>query len=405
MTKRVIILGSTGSIGTQTLEVIAHLNALHQRGEFPHALQVVGLVCGRNDRLLKEQAERFGVEHTACAHLGGKGTAGVERLRGDRRCFAGEDGAAELVRHAPCDLVVAAMVGSAGIRATVAALERGRDVALANKETLVAAGALIVPLAARSGAKLLPIDSEHAALWQCLAGEHAPPYTASSAVSRVILTASGGPFRTWTRQQIWGAGPEQALKHPTWSMGRKVTVDSASLMNKALEVIEAHWLFGLPAAKIEAIVHPQSLVHAIAEYGDGNVVAQLAAPDMRTPIQHALTWPHRAGGVSRKIDWTALRSLEFEPVDHERFPLLRLAYRAIGQGGTAGAILNAANEAAVGAFLHESNAGGGLRFGVVIETVLEAVESIRPSTMQTIDDCLQAEAEARAFVAGRLGIP
>jgi 1-deoxy-D-xylulose-5-phosphate reductoisomerase len=304
-----------------------------------------------------------------------------------------------------CDLVVAAMVGSAGVHATNRAVELGRDVALANKETLVAAGALIVARAAKSGSRLIPIDSEHAALWQCLTTGEAPPYTASGAVSRVILTASGGPFRTWTRQQIWDATPRQALKHPTWSMGRKVTVDSASLINKALEIIEAHWLFGLPGAKIDALVHPQSLVHAIAEYADGNVIAQLAAPDMRTPIQHALAWPHRADGASRKIEWTSLRSLDFEPVDHERFPLMRLAYRAIEEGGTAGAILNAANEAAVGAFLSESNADGAMRFGAVIEAVLDAVEAIKPSPMTTLDDCLEAEALARDYVTRRLRAP
>ncbi|HYE61843.1 MAG TPA: 1-deoxy-D-xylulose-5-phosphate reductoisomerase [Phycisphaerales bacterium] len=376
MTRRVIILGSTGSIGTQTLEVIAHLNALYERSESPVRIEVVGLCAGKNRGLLEQQARAFGVARTACA-------------------ADSPTAALDLVSSVECDLVVAAMVGSAGLRATLAAIELKRDIALANKETLVAAGSLIIPRAMERGVKLLPVDSEHAALWQCLDLSTPPPFTTANDLTRVILTASGGPFRTATRQQIWDATPSAALKHPTWAMGKKVSIDSASLMNKALEIIEAHWLFAVAPEKIEALVHPQSLVHAVAEFADGNAIAQLAAPDMRTPIQHALAWPWRTASSSRKLEWAGLRSLSFEPVDHERFPLLNLAYRAIGQGGTAGAILNAANEAAVGAFLEREHSARPLRFGAVIEAVLATVESIRPGALNTLDDCLHAEQLAR----------
>jgi 1-deoxy-D-xylulose-5-phosphate reductoisomerase len=408
MTRRVIILGSTGSIGTQTLEVIAHLNALHERGEFPDRFEVVGLACGKNRKLMDQQAARFGVKHLACAELVSEHVADVaQSCYDDTGCKGfyalGHSAAVDMIHSVECDLVVAAMVGSAGIRATLAAVELGRDVALANKETLVAAGSLIIPAAKRSGSKLLPIDSEHAALWQCLGAAVPPPFTAAPSLSRAILTASGGPFRTWARQQIWDATPQQALKHPTWSMGRKVTIDSASLLNKGLEIIEAHWLFGIPGDRIDALVHPQSLVHAMAEFSDGNVIAQLAAPDMRTPIQHALAWPRRTQSISRPLDWASLRTLDFEPVDHERFPLLRLAYKAIAAGGTAGAILNAANEEAVNAFLASADAHKPMRFGRVIELVLEATESIKPVPMRSLEDCLYSETTARNFIHDQLG--
>jgi 1-deoxy-D-xylulose-5-phosphate reductoisomerase len=405
MTKRIIILGSTGSIGTQTLDVIAHLNTLYDRNESPVNFEVVGLACGRNLELLTEQATRFQVPHAVCSTLESEHVAEYEvsypcANGRDGRLFVGrENGPEELIRSVDCDLVVTAMVGSAGIRATLAAIDLKRDIALANKETLVAAGGLIIPKAIENQVKLLPVDSEHAALWQCLDVTTPPPFTTANDLTRCILTASGGPFRTASRAQIWDATTDQALKHPTWSMGKKVTIDSASLMNKALEIVEAHWLFAIPPDRIEALIHPQSLVHAIAEYADGNAIAQLAAPDMRTPIQHALAWPWRAPSPSRKLDWTALRALNFEPVDHERFPLLKLAYRAIKQGGTAGAILNAANETAVTAFLQRDDSRNPLRFGHVIDTVLETVESIKPTPMRTLDDCTQAEHLTREHAA------
>jgi 1-deoxy-D-xylulose-5-phosphate reductoisomerase len=394
-TRRLIILGSTGSIGTQALEVVAHLNGLHGRGAFPVAYEVVGLAAGRNQKLLLEQAARFHVPHTALA--GEQTSFSASCAQENNSHHEGDDAAETLIREVPCDLVVAAMVGSAGLPATLAAVQLGRDVALANKEALVAAGALIVAAAKESGSKLLPVDSEHAALWQCLGTDAPPRAGAPGSLARAVLTASGGPFRTWSAAQIRDARPEQALKHPTWSMGRKVTVDSASLMNKALEVIEAHWLFGLPAEKIDAVIHPQSLVHALAEFEDGNVVAQMAAADMRAPIQHALSWPHRAPGLVPRLNLETLSKLEFEAIDHQRFPLFKLGHRAIAQGGTAGAILSAANEAAVSAFLD-----GKVGFGRMQEMVLETVEAVRAGAMRSLEDCLGAEVAARDFVSRAL---
>lgn len=391
--RRLIILGSTGSIGTQTLEVVAHLNALHERHLHHERYVVVGLAAGRNQKLLEEQARRFNVSRTV--------------LAGDNA------GAAEdLVRSVGCDLVVAAMVGSAGLPATLAAVELGRDIAIANKETLVAAGELIVPRALRSRSRLLPVDSEHAALWQCLGvmsgtgvppvhSPAAPPYVEHPSIRRAVLTASGGPFRTWTKAAIDAATRAQALNHPTWSMGPKVTVDSASLMNKALEVIEAHWLFSIPPDRISVLVHPQSLVHALVEFADGNILAQLAAPDMRSPIQHALSWPMpRAEGAARSLDLGSLSRLDFEPPDSARFPALGLAYRALAKGGTAGAVLNAANEAAVRRFLDA--AGTPLPFGRIPEIVAAALDDLPASPLRTLGDCLAAEAAARDYVASRL---
>jgi 1-deoxy-D-xylulose-5-phosphate reductoisomerase len=406
---RVIVLGSTGSIGTQTLEVIEHLNELHARGEAESIqYEVVGLAAGKNELLLKQQAAGFRVQHTTLAaeiddsEVGSFRESctgpGVEWSHG-----RGDDAVVDMVGETECDLVVAAISGIAGLAATWAAVERGRDVALANKETLVAAGSLIVPMARRTGSRLFPVDSEHSGVWQCIEGRHegtearrhegqAPPMDVGD-VARVILTASGGPFRTWTRERIRDATVEQALKHPTWSMGKKVTIDSASLMNKALEIVEAHWLFGLPADRIAAVIHPQSIVHAMVEFVDGSVVAQLGAPDMKTPIQHALTWPRRAIGCSKKINWAELGKLEFEEVDGERYPAMGLAYRVIRESGNSGAVMNAANEAAVTAFL-----AGRIGFGRIAELTERAMDSVAVHPVKSLEDVLDADREARECV-------
>jgi 1-deoxy-D-xylulose-5-phosphate reductoisomerase len=388
-TRRLIILGSTGSIGTQTLEVVEHLNALHDAGRSDVRYRVVGLAAGRNVPRLLEQAARFDVPRVAIAD--GDAVSGAPAgLRVDR----GPDAAERLVRETECDVVLAAMVGAAGLPATLAAVEAGRDVALANKETLVAAGGLVVPGAKRTGAHLLPVDSEHGGVWQCLCGHSGPvcpPMVAD--VKRLVLTASGGPFREWTRERIEAATPEEALRHPTWSMGPKVTIDSASLMNKALEIIEAHWLFGVPVDRIEALIHPQSIVHAFVEFVDGTLLAQLAAPDMRAPIQHALTWPGRAPGLANPLDVLTLRDLRFEAPDLSRFPALAFAGEAIRRGGTAGAVLNAANEAAVQAFL-----AGRLPFGGISRLVAHAMEKVPVRPLTSLADCLDADAEARRRV-------
>lgn len=392
--RRVIVLGSTGSIGTQALEVVRHLNGLHGSGASPVRFEVVGLSAGRNAGLLAAQAREFGVRECALAEGGG-----IEGMR----CRVGSGAGEALVREVEADLVLAAIVGVAGLRATLAAVDLGRDVALANKETLVAAGALVIPAARRTGARLLPVDSEHSAAWQCLAGlpgcAEGPPLVAPACVRRLVLTASGGPFRTWSAGRAYDATPEQALAHPTWSMGAKVTIDSATLVNKGLEVVEAHWLFGLGADRIGVLIHPGSVVHAIAELADGSAIAQLGAPDMRVPIQHALSAPLRLPGCGRALDLDALRTFEFETPCEERFAAIALARRVVEAGGTAGAVFNAANEAAVDAFLRARS----IPFGRIVEVVGEAMEAIAPGPVRSLADVMEADGAARAFVASRVG--
>lgn len=407
--RRVILLGSTGSIGRQTLEVIAHLNTLHERGEHEHRYEVVGLAAGKNVALLGEQSALFPRARLAIAHadvrdlaLGeqGQSAAFPGRLLG---AIHGEDAALRLVREVACEIVVAAMVGSAGLPATLAAVELGRHVALANKETLVAAGGLVVPAARRSGAKLLPIDSEHSAVWQCLSSGDAPPLVCGSGVARVVLTASGGALRDWPKDRIEHATPTDVLNHPTWSMGPKVTVDSASLTNKAFELLEAHWLFGLGGERLGVVIHPQSVVHALVEHADGSVIAQLARPDMRLPIQFALTHPARAPGAWPRLDWARASRLDFLPPDPERFPALGLAYDVLrgGEGSALGAVFNGANEAAVEAFLAP---GSLVRFGLISKIVGETMTEFAGARARTLNEVLEIDAAARRAARGRLGV-
>jgi len=397
--RRVILLGSTGSIGTQTLDVISHLNLLHARGEFPTRFRVVGLAAGRQADLLASQARHFDVRNLAIADQAAW-TNSSRNVHPACSVRVGTLAPEQLVREVECDIVLAAMVGAAGLPATLAALQLGRDVALANKETLVAAGELVVPAALHSHAKLLPVDSEHAGVWQALQtslnpsrGLLCPPLRCDSTVARIVLTASGGPFRNLSKQHVYNATPAQALDHPTWKMGPKVTIDSASLTNKALEIIEAHWLFGLPPDKILAVIHPQSIVHALVEFTDGSVVAQLASPDMRLPIQAALAFPHQAPGISRKLDLFTLGTLDFSPPDLDRFPALGLAYDVIHRGGTSGAVFNAANEAAVELFL-----AGKIPFGHIPELTARALNHIGSSALRSLSDVFEADAEARLAV-------
>lgn len=393
-TVRLIILGSTGSIGTQSIEVVRSLNALADRGESGVRFEVVGLATGRNQEAMVSQALEAGVRHLALASTTPGGNACVPDgfvLR------TGPDAAERLVEEVEADIVVGAMVGSAGVPATLAAVRLGRGVALANKETLVAAGAVVTAAARASGAKLLPIDSEHSGVWQCLssrASGHAnPPCTLDAEVRRVILTASGGALRGRSAADTYNASVEDALAHPTWSMGAKVTIDSASLTNKALEVIEAHWLFGLEADRIGVLVHPQSVVHSMVEFADASVIAQMGAPDMRTPIQYALTHPQRPEGCSRPLDFSSLARLDFSLPDEARFPALSLGFRVVREGGTSGAVFNGANERAVEAFIERR-----IPFGRIAELSKGAMDTLGVSALRDLSDAREADAESRRYV-------
>jgi 1-deoxy-D-xylulose-5-phosphate reductoisomerase len=379
MHRRVLILGSTGSIGCSALEVVAALRP---------EVEVVGLAAGRDGRKLAEQAGRFGVRAVALAD--------TERapwlrqvLSPDTRVYAGADGLVELVRETDADFVLAAIVGAVGLPATLAAVERGIDLGLANKEALVVAGSILIPLARQRGGKLLPVDSEHSAIFQAMQAGRA------NEVARIWLTASGGPFRTWSPERIARATVAEALNHPTWSMGPKITIDSATMMNKALEIVEAHYLFALEPERIGVLVHPESIVHSMVEFCDGSTIAQLGSPDMKTPIQYALTYPQRVAGLAEPLDWAAQRSLSFEPPDHARFPALRLGYEAARLGGTAGAVLNAANEAAVELFR-----AGEIAFGRIAALAEQTLRRHRLCENPRLDELLAADAWARDEVQG-----
>ncbi len=359
--KNIVILGATGSIGTQTLDVVRRL---------PDFLRVVGLSAYRNETLLREQAAQFGVSPSNLAW--GDGT--------------------DLVRLATLpsvDLVVVSVAGAVGTTATIAALEAGKDVALATKEVLVAAGELVTAAARKTGAKLLPIDSEHSAIFQCLQGQE-PEF-----VSKLWLTASGGPFREWPMERIQSATLADALNHPTWpSMGRKITVDSATLMNKALETIEARWLFDVPMEKVGVVVHPQSVIHSLVELCDGSLLAQLGLPDMRVPIEVALLYPERADFGAPKFDLLAQKTpLTFEAPDESRFPSLSLARRAAAIGGTLPAVMNGANEAAVAAFLD-----GIVAFPQIMGLTEQVMDAHWVEPLPTLPQITQADTWARQTV-------
>ncbi|UCG15856.1 MAG: 1-deoxy-D-xylulose-5-phosphate reductoisomerase [Phycisphaerales bacterium] len=379
MKKRVLLLGCTGSIGQNTLEVLAGLG---------HRCEVVGLAAGSRWQRLAQQARYWNPQAVAISDV-----QAADPLRsavgGGVRVLAGPDAPVELVDSVACDCVVSAVVGAAGLPATLRAVELGRQVALANKETLVIAGGLIAPLARRTGASLIPIDSEHSAVFQALqAGKRAE-------VKRIYLTASGGPFRTWAAERIAAATLEDALNHPTWDMGPKVTIDSATMMNKALEIIEARWLFDLPPERIDVLVHPESVVHSLVEFCDGSMIAQLGSPDMRTPIQYALTYPDRLPCPSEPLDLSAHRRLHFEPPDPEKFPALRLGHETARRGGTAGAVLNAANESAVELFR-----AGEIRFPEIVQVTEQALGRHSFLADPSLQDLLAADRWARNEVVG-----
>jgi 1-deoxy-D-xylulose-5-phosphate reductoisomerase len=376
---RVAVLGSTGSIGRSTLDVIEA-----SAGRFSTWL----LAAHRSASALLEQAHRMRPAWMVVVDEKAAADVDPRSLPAGTRLAVGAEALDDLVRDPAIDRVVSAIVGAAGLRSTWAAIEAGKTVALANKETLVMAGPLVMALASRCGATILPVDSEHSAVHQALcSGRHVD-------VKRIVLTASGGPFRTKPREALATVTPAEALEHPTWSMGPKITVDSATMMNKALEIIEARWLFDMPAEKIAVLVHPQSIVHSLVEFVDGSVIAQLSPPDMRLPIQYALTHPERTEGPARTFDFTRPMTLEFEPPDVERFPAVRLGHEAAARGGTAGAVLNAANEAAVGRFL-----AGGLRFTDIAEACSRVLDGHPFEAEPTLDEILRLDSWARQEVA------
>ncbi len=334
--RRVALLGCTGSIGTNTLDVARHL---------PDRVKIAGLAANSRWEQLAEQCHEFHPRFAVICDPKASRQADRSAFPKETQLLTGEEGIFRLVTDDDVDTVVSAVVGAAGLTGTWAALDAGKTVALANKETLVVGGPLITELAAKRGAMLLPVDSEHSAIFQALIGHSAKD------VTRVVLTASGGPFRGLRAAELESVTPKEALKHPTWQMGPKITIDSATLMNKALEVIEARWLFGLSVEQIDVIVHPESIVHSFVEFTDGSVLAQLSPPDMRLPIQLALLYPERVAGPAKRLDWRSLASLHFEQADRETFAALELGFEVVRRGGSCGAVLNAANEAAVGRFL------------------------------------------------------
>src|SRR6266581_2619756 len=373
--KGLSILGCTGSVGTNVLRIV---------DAFPGRFQVVGLAGGRNAPTLAEQVARYRPRVISVVDAAARDAlARLVDLSG-LRVGTGPEGMVEVATHEDARTVVASAVGAVGLLPTYRALQAGKDVALANKETLVMAGELMVGQSRAGGGKLLPIDSEHCALHQCLDGRR------PEEVRRLVLTASGGPFRTRARDTFDRVTPAEALAHPTWTMGRKITIDSATLMNKGLEVIEARWLFGLDADRVEVLIHPQSVVHSMVEFVDGTVLAQLGVTDMRLPIQYALSYPERWEAAIPGIDFRRGLRLDFEAPDHERFPCLGLAYRALKGGGSLPAVLNAANEEAVAAFLD-----GRISFPAIPEAIREVMDDHPARAVATLDDVLAADAWAR----------
>jgi 1-deoxy-D-xylulose-5-phosphate reductoisomerase len=381
--KRLTVLGATGSVGRRALELIEH---------FPGQFRVEGLAArGTNPDLVAElcrihrpRAVAIADEHAVDA---------VARALGHPRpeILGGASGLVALARDVPADVVLSAIVGGAGLLPTMAAIETGKAVAIANKEPLVMAGSLMTAAARRHKAPLLPVDSEHSAIFQCLEGQQ------RSQVHRILLTASGGPFRRMSKADMASVTVEDALNHPTWKMGAKITVDSATLMNKGLEVIEARWLFGLPAEQVQVVVHPQSIIHSMVEYVDGSVIAQLGVADMGIPILYALNYPDRLPWSGERLDLTKVGSLTFEEPDVERFPCLALCRQALAAAGCAPAVLNAANEVAVGAFL-----AGRIRYTQIAEVIALALERVPARALDSIETCVDVDAETRRFVEGRL---
>ena len=384
--KGISVLGSTGSIGRNTLQIVDHLKDL----------RVVALAAGRNVELLAEQCRRYRPELVSVLDADAA-NALRELLSGEPEMpviVTGTEGMIEAAVHPQAEIVVSAAVGAAGLEPTLAAVEKGKRVALANKESLVIAGELITNAAVLSGAEILPVDSEHNAIHQCLAG------TKNGDLRRLILTASGGPFRTWDKEKIAKASVAEALAHPNWKMGDKISIDSATLMNKGLEVIEAKWLFGVEADRISVIVHPQSVVHSMIELIDGSIIAQMGVTDMRHPIQYALTWPARRENCTEPLSLSKIGSLCFEEPDLARFPCLQLAFDALAAGGTMPAVLNAANEIAVQAFLDQK-----IAFADIARINADVMAGHTAEPASSLDRVLAADRSARIAAAARIEMP
>lgn len=372
---RVAVLGATGSIGTSGLDVIA---ANRDR------LSAVALTTHRRWEDLARQAWEHRPRWAVIGDESLRGRVDPSRFPPETELLFGGDGIVEVACQADVDTVLCGIVGAAGLQGAWAAAESGKRIALANKETLVVAGSLMVPMAAKRGAELIPVDSEHSAIFQALQAGRA------SDVRRIVLTASGGPFRGWTKDQLRDVTVEQALAHPTWQMGPKITIDSATMMNKALEIVEARWLFGLKPEQIAVVIHPQSIIHSLVEFTDGSVIAQMSPPDMRLPIQYALTYPERWAGVSPTLDWSQATRLELFPPDFDAFPALELGFEVARRGGTAGAVLNAANEAAVQRFLN-----GSLRFSDIPRSCRDVLSSHDFHAQPSLSELLRWDRWAR----------
>ncbi|BFM38645.1 1-deoxy-D-xylulose-5-phosphate reductoisomerase [Synechocystis sp. LKSZ1] len=383
MVKRISILGSTGSIGTQTLDIVA---------QYPDQFQVVGLAAGSNLTLLVSQIRQFRPEIVAIRQesLLEALKIAIADLDPQPILLAGEAGIVEVARYGDAQSVVTGIVGCAGLLPTIAAIEAGKDIALANKETLIAGGPVVLPLVEKHGVKLLPADSEHSAIFQCLQG------VPTGGLRRIILTASGGAFRDWPVERLPLVTVQDALKHPNWSMGRKITVDSATLMNKGLEVIEAHYLFGLDYSAIDIVIHPQSIIHSLIEVQDTSVLAQLGWPDMRLPLLYALSWPERLYTDWPPLDLVKAGDLTFREPDHQKYPCMQLAYAAGRAGGAMPAVLNAANEQAVALFLEER-----IQFLDIPRLIEQACDQFTPQNRvnPSLDEILAADQWARNMVA------
>ena len=381
--KRVTVLGATGSVGRRALELVAH---------FPEHFRVEGLAAkGSNPEMVAELCRAHRPRVVAVSDEAAVDS--LARALGHPRpeIMGGARGLVTMARELDADVVLSAIVGGAGLLPTMAAIETGKAVAIANKEPLVMAGSLMTAASRRHKAPILPVDSEHSAIFQCLEGQQ------RSQVHRILLTASGGPFRRLSRAEMATVTVADALNHPTWKMGAKITVDSATLMNKGLEVIEARWLFDLPSEQVQVVVHPQSIIHSMVEYVDGSVIAQLGVADMGIPILYALNYPDRLPWPGERLDLTKTGALTFEEPDVERFPCLALARQALAAAGCAPAILNAANEVAVGAFLE-----GRVRYTQIAELIAEALERMPARALDSIETCVSVDVETRRFVEGRL---